>query len=76
MNMFKKKDTNGCHCDECCGLDKKIGKLLPMLLPILIVLVALLEMSLSGALIGLAVFVILYQLQKLQDKIENCGPWY
>jgi hypothetical protein len=76
MNMFHKKDTNGCHCDECCGLDKKIGKLIPMLLPIGIIVVALLEMSLSGALIGLAAFVILRQLQKLHDKIDNCGPWY
>jgi hypothetical protein len=76
MNMFKKKDTNGCQCDQCCGLGKKIGKLLILLLPMLIVLVALLEMSLLGALIGLAVVVIFYQLQKLQDKIKNCGPWY
>jgi len=75
MKLFK-KDTNGCKCDECCGLYEKIGKYLPMALPILIVFVALLEMSFSSALIGLAIWVVLHQLQKVNDKIENAGPWY
>jgi hypothetical protein len=76
MKLFKKDDTNGCECDECCGLSSKIGKYLPIALPLLIVFTAILEMSFSSALIGLAIMVLLYQLQKINDKIENCGPWY
>lgn len=71
-----KRDTNGCECDECCGLSKKIGKHLPLILPVVIICVAMLEMSLSSVLIGLAIWVLLSQLQKLNDKIDNCGPWY
>jgi len=73
---FFKKDNNGCKCDECCGLYAKVGKYLPMILPVLIVFVALLEMSFSSALIGLAIGVMFYQLIRVNDKIENSGPWY
>ena len=71
-----KRDTNGCRCNECCGWNKKIGKYLPLILPLLIVFVAILEMSLSSALIGLAMWILFIQLRKLNDKIDNCGPWY
>lgn len=74
--MKFKKDTNGCKCDECRGLCYKAGKCLQMGLPLLIVFVALLELSFSSALIGLAIWVILQQLQKVNEKIENAGPWY
>lgn len=77
MRLFRKKDSDGCKCDECCGLYEKFGKYLPtVVLPLLIVLVAIIEMSFSTALVGLAVWVILYQLQKVNEKIENAGPWY
>lgn len=71
-----KRDTNGCHCNECCDLKTRIGKHLPLILPLLVVCVGLIEMSLSSILIGLGMWVVLYQLQKLNDKVDNCGPWY